>query len=215
MDAWKQTLALASNARTLERARASLEHEVEYKLGKGGYDPAAPLTSQCDCSGFVAWCIGVPRELPPRSNKWLQTDTFWAGGPPVGPDLFVSVPVTDAQAGDLIVYPDAGGSQGHMGVISEVAQGGVTQVIHCSSSNWKNHGDAIGETPPRSGPTRTSARGGCASTRTSCADSSACSLQRPPAVATPPHRSFTRCSRMIRRCSKSQQVIWFLRPPAG
>src|SRR5436853_1328477 len=146
MDAWKQTLALASTARTLERARASIGHDTQYKLGKGGFDSAAPLTSQCDCSGFVAWCIGVPRELPPRSNKWLQTDTFWAGGPPVGEKLFTSVPVSEAAPGDLIVYPDSGGSQGHIGIITAVSGGAVTHVIHCSTSNWKNEGDAIQET---------------------------------------------------------------------
>lgn len=147
METWKQSLAKANPQRILDRARTSLGHETVYKLGKGGYDPTAPLGKSCDCSGFVAWCIGVPRERPPRSNKWLQTDTFWAGGPSVGAGLFPEVSSGGAQPGDLVVYPDGRWGQGHIGIVSEVADGGITRVIHCSS-NWKNHGDAILETEP-------------------------------------------------------------------
>jgi hypothetical protein len=37
---------------------------------------------------------------------------------------------------------------GHVGIVTEVREGKVTKVIHCSSGNFRRHGDAIKETPP-------------------------------------------------------------------
>ncbi|HPM76419.1 MAG TPA: peptidoglycan-binding domain-containing protein [bacterium] len=53
-----------------------------------------------------------------------------------------------AQPGDIVVYPDQNNRQGHMGFVSRTLNGIVTHVIHCSSSNYRNHGDAILETAP-------------------------------------------------------------------
>jgi len=148
VEPWQQSLALANSQRTLERAHASIGLGTAYQLGTAGFDPAAPLTPACDCSGFIAWCIGVPRELPPNSNLWLQTDTFWAGGLPVGPELFQPVMPGVVQVGDLIVYPDGPWGQGHIGLVSAVQNGEIRRVIHCSSRNWRDFGDAILETEP-------------------------------------------------------------------
>jgi len=148
MGPWKELLAGACTARTLQRAKSALGRHTEYKLGQGGVDPTLDLTPKCDCSGFVAWAIGVPRELPPGSGHWLQTTTFWEGGPPVGSGLFHQVPGGKAEPGDLYVYGDHAGSQGHIGIITAVDDGRPTAVIHCSMGNWRRHRDAVRETDP-------------------------------------------------------------------
>lgn len=145
MGNWKDLLRSADHETTLKRAHDCLNKNTVYKLGKGGINPTNPLTKQCDCSGFVAWAIGIPRELPPRSGKWLQTTTYWQGGGNVGRGLFDQVSAHNAIVGDIFVYPDVGRRQGHMGIISEVTNGRPTKVIHCSKSNDRN-GDAIQET---------------------------------------------------------------------
>jgi len=103
-------------------------------------DPTKPLTTECDCSGFIAWSMGIPRELPPGSNKWLSTDEYWNSGKPVKAGLFSQIPIHEMNAGDLLVYPDNSGMQGHIGLVVQLNN---TLVIHCSSGNFKNFGDAI------------------------------------------------------------------------
>lgn len=153
MTDWKDLLRTASIDQALERARGSLGANTTYDLGQGGLDPAQPLTKKCDCSGFVSWAIGIPREFPPRSGRWMDTDAYWNGGGAAaraaGFPLLRTVPSAEAETGDLIVYPDqAGGGQGHIGLISGIAANGHLKVIHCSKGNWKATGDAIRETGP-------------------------------------------------------------------
>lgn len=148
MDEWRKLLAEATRQNTLDRARNCVGKNTVYKLGKGGMNPAKSLTMECDCSGFVAWAIGIPRELPPGSGKWLQTTTYWQGGEVVGITLFDPVNEGQVETGDIYVYPDMGSRQGHMGIISSVEGGKASKVIHCSSGNFRNHGDAILETNP-------------------------------------------------------------------
>lgn len=143
---WKELLKVANRGVMLTRARSCLGKNTRYKLGKGGINPVNPLTPECDCSGFVAWTIGIPRELPPRSGKWLQTTTYWEGGGAVGDSLFDLTTPAQAEPGDLYVYPDGGGKQGHMGIISEVQNGKPSKVIHCSKGNDTRYRDAIQET---------------------------------------------------------------------
>lgn len=109
MTTWKDLLQTASTAQTLARAHRALGLGTIYKLGKGGFNPAKPMTPSCDCSGFVAWAIGIPRELPPGSDKWLDTDAYYAGGKPVKTGLFGQVAIIDAEPGDLLVYPITAG----------------------------------------------------------------------------------------------------------
>ena len=142
---WKDLLKNADHTVTLKRARECMDKNTVYRLGKGGINPVRPLSAQSDCSGFVAWALGLPRELPPGSGKWLQTTTYWQGGGDVGNELFDPVLPQQAMAGDLLVYPDRGSRQGHIGVISEVSDGKPVKVIHCSKGNGRN-GNAIQET---------------------------------------------------------------------
>ncbi|HPQ68431.1 MAG TPA: peptidoglycan-binding domain-containing protein [bacterium] len=106
------------------------------------------MTKKCDCSGFAAWSIGIPRHLPAKKKVWLQTTSYWNGGIDTGQRIFDQVAENAAQPGDIVVYPDIGGKQGHMGFVSRMENGVVTRVIHCSKSNYTNHGDAILETAP-------------------------------------------------------------------
>ncbi|HEU4455412.1 MAG TPA: peptidoglycan-binding protein [Longimicrobium sp.] len=144
--AWHDLIPKASGDFTMQRAKGALGRKTVYKLGLGGMDPNAPLTRSCDCSGFVAWSIGIPRQLPPGKGGWLDTDAYWAGGKGVRPGLFTEVARSDAKPGDVYVYPDANGKQGHIGIITEVGPSGPTKIVHCSSGNWKRHGDAVRET---------------------------------------------------------------------
>lgn len=150
MSNWKDLLKTASIQQCLDRARAGMGANTVYVLGKGGFDPTKPLTSECDCSGFIAWSIGIPREFPPGSGRWLDTDAYWNGGgsaaKAAGFPLCHAVPAAEAEPGDLIVYPDQGGHQGHIGVVSSVDDQGQLKVIHCSNGNWKSHQDATRET---------------------------------------------------------------------
>jgi hypothetical protein len=117
----------------------------------GGYDPKKilPSTVQCDCSGFVAWCLGVSRKLvgnPYYANLnggWFETSAVYRDArSPLGMVEEVSIP----KPGDIIVWPDRPPNQGHIGIISRVNEAGhPTTVIHCSKGNQKEYGDAIQE----------------------------------------------------------------------
>jgi hypothetical protein len=149
---WKDLLKTATIEQCLERARSGRDTRIKYVLGKGGFDPAKPLTDQCDCSGFIAWSIGIPREFPPLSNRWMDTDAYWSGGGSAanaaGFPLLHTVAPAESEAGDLIVYPDRNGKQGHIGIISGTDENGQLKIIHCSKGNWNNFGDATRETGP-------------------------------------------------------------------
>lgn len=145
---WKDLLSTAGNSQTLSRAQSVPGHRTVYQLGAGGVDPTLPITSACDCSGFVCWAIGVPRELPPGSDHWLNTDCIWAGGQPVKAGLFIPIPMAQALPGDLLVYPHSQTDYGHVGIIVQVDQQMPSLVIHCSHGNYLNYGDAVRITDP-------------------------------------------------------------------
>lgn len=146
--AWSDLIRTCGTQQTMNRAHSVLNLRTVYKLGKGGFDPTKAFTPQCDCSGFIAWAIGIPRELPPGSQKWLSTDEYWAGGKPAKPGLCTQKTLAEAQVGDLLVYPDSGGNQGHISLINQVDHTMPSFIIHCSSGNFRNFGDAIRITGP-------------------------------------------------------------------
>lgn len=107
----------------------------------------------CDCSGFVAWCLGVSRML--AKNPGLATlypFGGWFETSAVARDArsqfgFVDeVPWASALPGDILVWGDHDGHQGHIGLIATVDENGPLTVVHCSSGNWRKHGDAVQET---------------------------------------------------------------------
>lgn len=128
------------------RARSAIG-QGKYKLGQGGRVPRNPapfVDEMCDCSGFVAWCLGIDRYQPGKvsGGDWIETTQVYVDAQDDA-GLFVRTMVP--RPGDVIVYPDRKGKQGHIGVVSEVEDGKVSKVIHCASSN-KN--GAVQETGP-------------------------------------------------------------------
>ena len=113
-----------------------------YRLGKGGRDPRAlsPFDGgECDCSGFASWCLGLDRFQPGRiDGDWIATTSIHRDA--TGPKrMFRAVPIEEARAGDLVVYPSryrAGMrvSIGHVGVVVERTGDGWDglRVIDCA-----------------------------------------------------------------------------------
>lgn len=157
---------------SLERARSACGQGILYRLGKGGFDPKTalpfsrvvqvglpPVVRGCDCSGFIAWCLGCSRD-PARNaknsalvglgiarwSKWFETTNIWtdAGGPQLAWEL---VPMADLQPGDVVVYPDGKNPlgvtvQGHIAIVADPVK---RTIIDCSSSQSKALGQAITE----------------------------------------------------------------------
>jgi hypothetical protein len=140
----------------LERARGCLNRETVYKLGKGNFsnkNPQLEIGKECDCSGFVAFCMMFNRKTD--HPMYVKVNGGWFDTTAIHHDLENSQgffdPLTTAKPGAIVVYPDANGHQGHIGIVVEASGSGVkgiTKVIHCSSGNFKSNGDAIRITPP-------------------------------------------------------------------
>lgn len=144
-----------TRSEVLIRARKAIGHGCIYGLGKGGMKPNAGFPwddeKHCDCSGFVAWCLGVSRKTDsplyvPYLGHWLETTAVVRDAvSPFG--MFEKVEWALAEIGDVLVYGDHGGGQGHIGIVSQVEEmAGPTDVIHCSKGESVRHGDAIAET---------------------------------------------------------------------
>ncbi len=139
----------------LARARYASGKKIEYKLGKGGMKPKADLpdagSGQCDCSGYVAWCLGISRMT---DNPFYQNaNGGWIETTAVHKDILSNTGLftqCEAQPGCIVVYGDSNGGQGHIGLVTSVTitdgKKVASKVIHCSSGNWKRNGDAILET---------------------------------------------------------------------
>lgn len=71
--------------RRLTRAHLALGQGIRYKLGYGGMDPSrsTPAESRllyrnrCDCSGYVAWCLGLSRKPKPYRPWWIETTNVY------------------------------------------------------------------------------------------------------------------------------------------
>jgi hypothetical protein len=142
----KRDLTNVTLSDVVTRAR-SVVGSGTYKLGMGGRNPELnePFDKfdRCDCSGFVAWCLGIDRYQPGRiDGDWIETTAVYH-------DTQLFTPMNDRLPGYVIVYPDANGHQGHIGIISAVDFGGrITRVIHCSHSNSESGKGAVQETAP-------------------------------------------------------------------
>lgn len=110
----------------------------------------------CDCSGFTNWVVQIVRGGP--ALAWINTDAMYRFVGRV-PQHFEQQSLPSI--GSLVVYPSGrlGEAYGHVGVVTEVTNGQVARVVHCSSTNFlaPRH-DAIAETGPdvfvRHGPLR-------------------------------------------------------------
>jgi len=140
----------------VSRARSAIGHETPYMLGHGGRDPLSTLPGdpECDCSGFVAWALGVDRYLPngviPHlpGGDWLETSSVYRDA--LSSYGFAALlPWSEAKPADVLVYPDREGHHGHIGLVSKANGFGAELVIHCSLGNWNERHDAIQETDTR------------------------------------------------------------------
>lgn len=140
----------------LARARTASGQQTKYKLGAGGMDPRAPgpanINGECDCSGFVCWCLGMSRKTDHPfyvrvNGGWINTDAIVADASH-STGFFTSL--TAPRLGALVVFPSKAPARkvGHVGIITQLGtQTVVASVLHCSAGNSRK-GDAICETPP-------------------------------------------------------------------
>jgi hypothetical protein len=134
------------------RARSVVNTAIAYKLGSGGMHPNDPLPSRdgfCDCSGFVSWVLGLSRltDIPfyKQYGGWIFTDSMVAD---VESSTGIFDRLSSPESGCMVVY-GAGNKIGHVGIVSEVANGAMKKVIHCSSGNHRSFGErSIQETTP-------------------------------------------------------------------
>ncbi len=133
-------------AAVLARANAAIAQGIHYKLGQGGMNPGSATPGhdgQCDCSGFVAWCLGMSRHTSDQfyvhfNGGWIETTAVWT-------DVGQSVGIfdeTSKRPGAVVVYPDEHGHEGHIGIIVD-----AHRVVHCSHGNDTQYGNAIQVTP--------------------------------------------------------------------
>lgn len=133
-----------SVCRTVARALSMVGQPARYRLGAGGRKPEAdsPLDPdlRCDCSGFALWCLGWRRfrEAPDKTITWIDTTRLWRDATTTR--AFVAAVDGLAVPGDLVVYPDRKGSQGHVGIVLAVDGNGRPDLIaHCSRGNDRMH----------------------------------------------------------------------------
>jgi hypothetical protein len=141
----------------LDRARSQVGR-LRYVLGAGGRDPDAKspgdLTGACDCSGFVAWCLGIDRKRPNFAGYgWVSTDSLVAAARSPGTGVGE---LERPEVGCLVVYPGIykQGKRvrvGHVGIVSQVpaewsGDFGTLKVIHCSAGNQRRTKKAVQET---------------------------------------------------------------------
>lgn len=135
----------------MNRAKSAIGKGIRYKLGSGGMKPELNLPTadkKCDCSGFVCWVFKISRktDIPfyQKFGGWIFTDSMEADIKSVS-GIFNKIDTPEV--GCIAVF-GAGNKIGHVGIVSEVKNGKMTKVIHCSSGNDKKFNDSIQETSP-------------------------------------------------------------------
>jgi murein DD-endopeptidase MepM/ murein hydrolase activator NlpD len=120
------------------RVRSVVNCNVLYKLGRGGMFPGDPLPCRdelCDCSGFVCWVLGLPRKtnIPfyKQFGGWIFTDAMIAD---IQNTTGILERLQHPEPGCIVVY-GAGRYIGHVAMVSEVVNGSMKKVIHCSAGN--------------------------------------------------------------------------------
>lgn len=147
-----------------------------YELGCGGRNPGLPspfVASKrgrpgrfyVDCTGFSSWVLGHDRVqgLGTDEEEWYDTSAIFADAKKAQ-RMYRTVPRSEpVLAGDVLVYPDNGRKQGHIGVITRVLPGfkrlgkgweNLLEVTHASTGGkacvrtshatlWKERGGSI------------------------------------------------------------------------
>jgi hypothetical protein len=137
------------------RAKSQIGLKTVYMLGHGGMRPDQPMACDgqrmCDCSGFAAWVLGVSRKTDNPYYKaynggWIETTAITRDAKAVGVGMFDLIAWNRARPGDLLVWGDHDGHQGHVGIITQIDETGPKWITHCSLGNFKALGDAISQT---------------------------------------------------------------------
>ena len=131
-----RTIHLKNELATMQRERPQVHQAYMAALASSGLDPATLPTVACDCSGYVCWALGVPRDGSVLPGGWINTDAMVADGQR-SQQLFV--PLTRAVPGALLVHPKPPGADsgpGHVAIVTEVdADGRATRMLHCAPDN--------------------------------------------------------------------------------
>jgi hypothetical protein len=141
----------------ITRARKQAGTGTKYGLGGGkttGIDPRDERGS-CDCSAYICWCLDIRKHQPslawliPVNGGWYNTDGIWWDATKEQTGHFEAI--AKPAPGAIIVFPGRGLNKdgpkiGHVGIVTKVAANGALDVLHCSSGNFRNTGDAIRET---------------------------------------------------------------------
>lgn len=146
---------VADRALVCATEQRGLTVPVRYKLGQGGMDPRSDSpgdpNNQCDCSGFVAWCLGMSRRPKPSRRWWMNTDHTHRDATRA---QTVFVEIDKPVVGCIVVYPGSvrlgRWSFGHMGIVTRVSQSGDYTVTDCASGPYRRLGAAITSNRPSS-----------------------------------------------------------------
>ena len=117
----------------LARARSAVGAPIRYGLGRGGFDPTHPLPTKdgrCDCSGFVAWVLGMSRKPKLTRPWWIESTNVWrdANG-----RQSVFVKLDGPVPGCVVVVPDKNGHEGHIGIYAGAdGRTRAPRVVDCS-----------------------------------------------------------------------------------
>lgn len=159
------------------RALSAIGLPTRYRLGTGGQDPTArhpaDACGRCDCSGYVAWSLGLPRlmrgdaRLRAINGGRLSTAAMVACSADPG---WILERVEAPAPGDVVVYArERPGGYGHCGIVVEVPAEWDRQeadcwrrlrVAHCNGSSspdaivvgagsmWRRRGKILRLRPP-------------------------------------------------------------------
>lgn len=112
---------------------------IRYRLGHGGTHPRDEFPTRdgwCDCSGFIAWLLGLNRMPKPGRPWWIETTNIYRDAMS-GKAHSTFVRLSGPQAGCLVVYPDKfvlgkKVREGHIGlVVSD--DGARFETIDCAA----------------------------------------------------------------------------------
>ena len=142
-------MSAGSREEIVRRGRSALSRNLRYGLGRGGYRPTAPHPDQegfCDCTGFVAWALGISRDQGTAfPGRWIETSRMHRDAVSTR-RYFTLLGWREALPGDLLLYPDSEDSEGHVGIITSVGPEGPERVLHCNATTRPS---ALAEEPLR------------------------------------------------------------------
>jgi LysM repeat protein len=141
----------------INRARSAVGRGIIYRLPQtpgegayGGYDPAFHLPTKdnfSDCSGFICWVLGISRvtKIPfyKALGGYINTNAMVKD---INSTTGIFEKLNTPEPGCIVVYGGSKGRYGHVGLVSEVVNGEISRVIHCSHGNYQQFHDAIQET---------------------------------------------------------------------